>query len=77
MSVPAEEMERQRRVPVARPAVQQLALPPPTPAPAPQPGVPPTTVVPPNNNTVAVDRAGRASVATMAPTRTPAAAALA
>lgn len=76
MSVPVEEMERQRRVPVARPAVQQLALPAPTPVPAPQPGVPPTTVVPPRPDVVAVDRAGRASVASMPP-RTPAAAALA
>lgn len=61
MSVPAEEMRR--RVPVARPTAQQLALPPPAPAAVPQPGTPPTTVVPPRADTVTVDPAGRASVA--------------
>ena len=47
MSVPAEEMLR-RRVPVAPPAVQQLALPAPAaPAPAAPLGTPPVTTVPP------------------------------
>lgn len=53
MSVPAEEMAR-RRVPVGRPAVQQLALPPPQP-------------VPPAPDVVAVDSAGRASVSNVQP----------
>ena len=66
MSVPAEEMAR-RRVPVARPAVQQLALPPPTAAPPSQLGTPPPTTVPPSGNTVMVDSAGRASVSNIQP----------
>lgn len=75
MSVPADQMDARRRIPVARPAVQQLALPaPPAPPPAPQLGTPATTVVPPSGDTIAVDRAGRASVSNIQP-RTPATAA--
>lgn len=66
MSVPAEEMAR-RRVPVARPAVQQLALPPPAATAPAQLGTPPPTTVPPSGNTVMVDRAGRATVSNIQP----------
>lgn len=75
MSVPADQMDARRRIPVARPAVQQLALPAPAaPPPAPPLGTPATTVVPPSGDTIAVDRAGRASVSNIQP-RTPATAA--
>ncbi len=66
MSVPAEEMAR-RRVPVAQPAVQQLALPPPVQQAPAALGTPPPTTVPPSGNTVMVDSAGRASVSNIQP----------
>lgn len=74
MSVPAEEMRR--RVPVARPAVQQLALPAPAPAPAPPaPGTPPTTVVPPRADVVMAGQGERGpSMSTVANVRQPGAA---
>lgn len=59
MSVPAEEMRR--RVPVARPVVQQLALPAPAPAAptvVPQLGTPAPTIVP-SNGTVATAGPGQ------------------
>ena len=66
MSVPAEEMAR-RRVPVAQPAVQQLALPPPVQQAPAALGTPPPTTVPPSGNTVMVDSACRASVSNIQP----------